>query len=346
MPGNGEQPVKTAIIGLGRAGWDIHVRALRGRPGFSVVALVDVDEERLAACVAELGCEAYTDLASCLAGSPAELVVVANRSIDHCDTAIAALEAGRHVLVEKPMAVNVAEADCMIAAAHAAGRVLTVHQNRRLDSDLLYVQRVMQSGILGRVFEIKIGVYNYARRNDWQTLKAYGGGQLNNWGSHMLDEALLLLEAPVEEVFGDLQRVACAGDAEDHVKIVLTGQNGRLVDIEVTGACALPLPRWVVMGSTGTMVIENGQSRIRYYDPNQAESLAVVRESPPDRRYGNDDVLPWQERVERAAASSEMDFYDHLYAALRRGKPLLVTPESVREMIRIMELCRQGTEFA
>jgi scyllo-inositol 2-dehydrogenase (NADP+) len=339
-------PIKTAVVGLGRAGWDIHVRALRNRPDYQIVAAVDVDEKRRAHAEAELGCKSFADLGSCLAGSPAELVIVANRSVDHAQDTIQALEAGRHVLVEKPMATTLAEADRMIEAARRTGRLLSVHQNRRLDPDLLYVQRVMESGILGRIFEIKIGIYGFARRNDWQTLKALGGGMLNNWGSHMLDQALLLLGAPVERVLGNLQQVACAGDSEDHVKIILVGRNGRLIDLEVTGACAQPLPRWVVMGSCGTMVVHNSESRIRRYDPAQVQPLEVVRESPADRRYGNDDVLPWEEWVEEAAVASQADFHTSLYLAIREGGPLLVKPEEVRETIRIMELCREGTEFA
>lgn len=338
-------PIKTTVVGLGRAGWGIHVRRLRGRPDYCLVAAVDIDKRRRAEAEAELGCETYGDLSSCLANSAAELVVVANRSIDHARDSIRALEAGRHVLVEKPMAMSLAEADRMIEAARWAGRILTVHQNRRLGRDFCYVQRVIASGILGRVFEIKIGVHTFARRNDWQTLKTYGGGVLSNWGPHTLDQALLLVGGPVERVFGNLQRVVSPGDAEDHVKVVLVGQNGRLVDVEVTAVCAQPLPKWVVMGSCGTMVVQHRTSHIRYYDPAQVEPLEVVHESPPDRSYGQD-ALPWQERTEDAAVEPELDFYASLYAAIRHGEPPIVTPEEARELIRVMDLCRDGSEFA
>ncbi len=343
---NGREPVLTAVVGLGRAGWSIHVRALREREDFRIVGVVDIDAARRAEAVSELGCAAYAGLDECLAQSPAELVIVANRSLDHARDSIKALRAGRHVLVEKPMAMNTAEADGMIRAAQEAGRLLTVHQNRRLDPDLLYVRQVIESGLLGRVFEVKIGIYDYSRRNDWQTLRAYGGGQLNNWGSHMLDQAILLLGSPPKRVLGNLQRIASVGDAEDHVKVVLVGENDRVVDVEVSGACALPQPRWVVMGSSGTMVVQDGESRIRYYDPAQVSPLEVVEASPADRRYGNDDRLPWQERVEPALVEPGRDYYDYLYDSIRHGAPLLVRPEEVREMIRVMDLCREGTEFA
>ncbi len=341
-----EKPIKTAVVGLGRAGWDIHIRALRDRQDYAVVAAVDVDGKRRAEAAQELGCAIYPDLPSCLAASPAELVIVANRSLDHGPDSIRALEAGRHVVVEKPMAMGLAEADRMIAAARRAGRLLTVHHSMRLEPHAVYVRKVVASGMLGEIFQVKIGEYGFYRRNDWQTLKAYGGGQLNNWGSHLIDQALQHLGAPVESVFGDLKRIAYLGDAEDHVKVVLRGTNGRVVDVELSGACALPLPRWVVMGSHGTLVVQGGQGHIRYYDPARVAPLEVVRESPPDRRYGNDDVLPWQEITEEAAAEPEVDFLSNLYAAIRHGEPLMVTPEQAREVMRIMDLCRQGTEFA
>jgi len=340
------QAVKTIVVGLGRAGWDIHVRALRGREDYALVGAVDIDGKRRDEARSELGCETYSDLSTCLASSAAELVIVANRSADHCLTAVEALEAGRHVVVEKPMAMGLAEADRMIAAARRAGRLLTVHHSMRLQPHALYVRKVIESGILGRIFQIRIGAYSFARRNDWQTLKAFGGGQLNNWGPHLIDQALQLMGAPVERLLGNLQRIAYMGDCEDHVKLVLVGRNGLLVDVEVTGACAVPLPQWVVMGSCGTMVVQDGQSRIRYFDPRQVQPLEVVRESPPDRRYGNDDVLPWQERTEEAVAEPKVDFYTNLHQAIRQGAPLMVTPEEAREVVRIIDLCREGTEFA
>src|SRR5690606_38085333 len=104
------------------------------------------------------------------ADAEAELVVIATPSHTHKELAIKALEAGKHVQVEKPFALNAAEADEMIAKAKAVGRLVTCFQNRRADPDFLEVKRIIESGLLGRVFFVRVGNDRYDRRRDWQTL--------------------------------------------------------------------------------------------------------------------------------------------------------------------------------
>lgn len=256
----------------------------------------------------------------------------------------AALRAGKHVVVEKPMAMSLREADRMIAAARKAAKVLTVHQSRRYSPDIMYIRQVIESGILGEVFFIRMGGYSFQRRADWQMLRKFGGGQLNNWGSHVVDQALTLLKHPVNKVYADLRHTVGAGDAEDHLKIVLQADRGPTIDIELTGACAVPLPQWVLMGTCGTLVSQGGTSRIRYLNPKGLRKPRVS-EVLTHRRYGTDEQLPWQEKEEPTRTEQSVDFYGNLYAAIRHRSKLLVTPESVRELIRVLDLRRKTSGF-
>ena len=107
---NEVKPIKVAVVGLGRAGWDIHVRRMRGHAEFQITAVADFEESRRNEARSEFGCDAFTEYKSLLKNANAELVVVASQSSTHAEISCAALRSNRHVLVEKPMATNVKDA--------------------------------------------------------------------------------------------------------------------------------------------------------------------------------------------------------------------------------------------
>lgn len=346
-----KNPVRTAIAGLGRAGWNIHAKALQKRTDFKVAAVIDQDEARRKEAEATFaGCRAYSEWKEFLKDPHgAELVIVATPSVAHGPMSIEALKAGLNVLVEKPMAIGVKEADRMIAAARKARRILTVHQNHRTDAELHQLLALVNSGLLGRVFMIKNNGNGFRRRNDWQTLRKYGGGMLNNTCPHNIDQVLQLLQSPVKDVWGDLQQCVNPGNVEDHVKILIRGKNGRVIDLEVSGACAHPQPAWLVMGSLGTLVQQGEEFFLKYLDPATLPKLKVA-DTPavPERKYGvvGGETLVWNEkRVPAGPPEMAVDFYARLYDSLRLKKKLFVTPESVREVIRVIALARRGTKF-
>jgi len=345
-------PVRMGVVGLGRAGWDIHIRAIRGRKDFVLTDVVDLDKGRLEEARAEFGCRTYRDFREFLGDSDAELAVIASQSKDHAWMSWEALKAGKHVLSEKPVVTRFRDMDRLLAAAKAAkakGVLFTIHQNARLASDLLHVKEIMRSGVLGNIFNIRRGSYGYGRRNDWQTLRKYGGGNLNNNGVHMIDQVVQLLDSPVKDVFGDLQQILIPGDTEDHLKVVMRAESGMVAEVEVSTACALPLPTWVLMGSRGTLVSDGKTSRLRYHEPKRLPRLkAVDSRAVAGRRYG---VLPagekltFKEETMPSALPSKREFYDYLYDSIRKGKPLFVQPEKVREVMWIIRQARKGTAF-
>jgi predicted dehydrogenase len=334
------------VVGLGRAGWDIHVRAIRGRKDFLLTDVVDLEQSRLEEARAEFGCRTHRDFRAFLRDSEAELAVIATQSKDHAWMSWEALEAGKHVLSEKPMATRLRDVDRVLAAAKASRRLFTVHQNARLAPDLRHVQEVIRSGLLGRVFMIKRGSYSFGRRNDWQTLRKYGGGQLNNNGVHMVDQVLQLLDSPVKAVFGDLQQILNPGDTEDHVKVVIRAESGMVADVEVSTACAVPPPAWVVMGDRGTLISDGKTSRLRYYLGRRLRPLKPVdSHMVATRSYGIGETIEFKEETLPSASPWPRDFYDYLYDSIRKGKPLLVTGESVRNTMYVLQEARKGTAF-
>jgi len=339
--------VKVGIAGLGRSGWRNHAAVLGTLPEmYRVVAVSDPLEERRREAVEKFGCRAYPDFESLIGDDEVELVVIATPSHLHAPQTIKALEAGKNVVCEKPMAATLAEADAMIEAYKKTGRLLTIFQNRRYDPDFLKVKEVIQSGKLGRIVLIKMSWHSFGRRWDWQTLKKFGGGELRNTASHAIDQALQLFGDEEPEVFCDMQRTLTLGDAEDHVKIILRAPGAPMVDIEVTRACAYPQSWWLIMGTQGGLTGSTTSLRWKYFNPEDLPPRQVDEKPTPDRSYNREEI-PWIEETWNLGEGYKRGtflFYEELYKTLRHGAPLAITPESVRRVMWVIEKCRELCE--
>lgn len=339
--------LRYGVVGLGRAGWNIHIAALRTRADSRVVAALDTDPARCQQAVSELGCRVYHTVEELVHDPDVDVVIIANPSHRHAHDTCVALRAGKHVVLEKPMATSLAEADEILQTARRMNRQVLVHLQHRFSQEFYHLKTLVNSGRLGRIFHIRFYMNSFWRRNDWQTLIRYGGGMLNNSGSHYLDMVLQLLGSPARDVMGDLQHIVSAGDAEDHMKAFLRASNGCTADMEISTAenPAIPLPRWIICGTCGTLVNDGKVSTLRWFDPDQVSPIEVVTPSPTERRYGNDDKLPWQEETVPVAGPDYGLFYDNVTAVLQRGATPHVTAESVREVLRVMMEIRRNTGF-
>ena len=199
--------IRVGIWGLGRAGLDMHCPELKIHSDkFEIVAGCDVLRERLDELVQKYPkAKGYLNADEFLADKKIDLVAVATPSIYHVDYDIRALEAGKYVFAEKPVAVTSAGLKKLEAAVKKYPGKLFCRQNRRFEPAFNHVKEIIDSGILGEVYEIKLSRHNYSFRDDWQTLQKNGGGQLNNWGPHLIDHAMQLMGAPIKEVWSDLK---------------------------------------------------------------------------------------------------------------------------------------------
>jgi len=338
-----ERPIQVGIIGLGRSGWSIHASTLGAHPEYEVAAVADPLPERQAEARQRFGCAVYARPADLIADPAVEIVVVATPSHTHAPLTVAALDAGRHVVVEKPVAQSTAELDAMIVAAARSGRTLAGFQPQRYAPDFLAVADVITSGRLGRIVLIRRAASTFSRRSDWQMLRSQGGGELSNNGPHYLDQVLALLGDGPVEVFADLQHTIGAGDAEDHVKVCLKAASGTVADIEVSRCDVFPPPEWSVLGTTGGLTGSAKELRVRWFDPTGLAVLQVDEGAAAGRKYGAAEALPWEEETIRPqqGRSPFARFYDGLAATLRRGAPLLVTPESLRRQIEVITKARE-----
>ncbi|MHA1571042.1 MAG: Gfo/Idh/MocA family protein, partial [Alphaproteobacteria bacterium] len=259
--------IRVGIAGLGRSGWNIHARTLQTMPEkYRITTVMDPVPERRQEAMAAFGCRAVDDLDTLVADEEVELIVVATPSYLHAPHTIQALQAGRNVVSEKPMATCLADADAMIAAAKSADRILAIFQNRRYEPMFRKIQEIIASGKLGRIVMIRIATHRFARRWDWQTLKKFGGGLLNNIGAHLVDQALQLFGEKEPRIFAKLDRTLTLGDAEDHPKVILAAAGAPTIEVEITASCAYPQERWLVMGTRGGLVGSGAGIRWKYFD--------------------------------------------------------------------------------
>ena len=337
------KPIKLAVAGLGRSGWNIHVAGVRGDERYRIVAVMDPVAARRAEAAAEFACATYDDYAKMLRATNADVITVATPSALHGPQTIAALKAGKHVVVEKPLSTSVREADRMIAAAARCRRQLMIHQNYRVSRSFTFMQGLVKSGKLGKLTHLAFNFSSYTRRNDWQCLRLNAGGLLNNHGTHALDQLLTLAGAPIEDVLCDMKHVSDASDVEDQVTM-LRAANGVTVGVNISTAAATveQAPEWTILGSSGAATITGGKAHLKYYDPKKAPKIRVRKTTAVDgRKYGNADVLPWVEEECDAAGPDPGSFYDAVYATVRQRKKFIVPPSEVREMMRVIDLCRR-----
>ncbi|MCF6177271.1 MAG: Gfo/Idh/MocA family oxidoreductase [Victivallaceae bacterium] len=345
--------IKIGIIGLGRAGFSMHRTELEFYTNeFEIVAACDIDPERCENFAKEAPCRTYTDINEFLADPEMELVSVATRSGDHVPHTKLALEAGKFVFMEKPVAVCEQDlVDLKELDEKYPGKIF-LRQNRRFESAFMHIREIIASGILGEVYEIKLRRNNYQRRDDWQTIIDCNGGQLNNWGPHLIDHALRFLESPCADVWSRLKKIAAVGDAEDFLKIVFTGENGRIIDVEINGGAALPEPVYVVSGDRG-MLISDDESKLKmkYLDPEQQlNEIAANPGTPPIAGgFGNAEELKWIEKeIDVAPSNGETTrfIWKHLYLAIRYGVPFPITMEEGLGNAAVTLQVKQQSEFA
>ena len=342
--------IKVGVVGLGRIGMSVHRACLKERPDkFKVVAACDLIEDRVKKYEDEFGCKGYLNIEDLINDPEVELVDIATRSCDHYAHSKMALLAGKSVLVEKPFCETYEQAKELIKlGSQPAGPRIFVRHNRRFEEGFIKVNEIINSGILGEVYEIRLTRNGYQRRNDWQTIMEFGGGQLLNWGPHIVDHAIQFCGGAYTEMFSDIKRVAAVGDAEDHIKLVFKGVNGRVVDMEISGGVAMDTPEYMIYGTKGALFGGNNEFKLKYLDPEvELKDIKADPETPgASSSFGNDEVLQWKEEtITYGPHDKTAVVWDYFYDAYVNNKPYPITSAQALEVVRTIENAKVGTIF-
>ncbi|MGB4361341.1 MAG: oxidoreductase [Rhodoferax sp.] len=246
--------VQVALIGYGGAGRVFHAPLINGVPGLQLACIVTRQHEAVLHDWPGVPCVA--SFSAALADPAIDLVVIATPNDSHFELARAALQAGKHVVVDKPCTVTLAETESLLALAHQQGRVLTVFQNRRFDSDFLALQQVITSGQLGRVVQVNSNFDRYRPVVPvrWREQNLPGSGLWFDLGPHLVDQALVLFGQP-DALLLEQAKVRDGVQVDDWFHAVLrydTPQGGLRVMLHASTLVAEPGPRWSVHGTQGS----------------------------------------------------------------------------------------------
>lgn len=323
--------IRTGLIGFGLGGTAFHAPLIEAVDGLALAAVASSRAEAVAA--AYPGVPVMT--AEALIADPSiELVVVSTPNATHFSLARAALKAGKHVVVDKPMTPSAAEAEALIALAEAEGRLLVPFHNRRWDSDFLTVQALLERNGLDEVllFEAYWDRFRPERSQAWK--EAAGAGQLLDLGPHMLDQTIALFGMP-EAVIGDVAAQRGNSAVDDYFSLTLVYGDRRVV-LASSRMIASPRPRFALHGRGGSFV--------KYgLDPQEAAMRAGG--SVRDPGHGIEDpahhgmlVLP--DGTREAIPSERGDyrrFYAGLVAAIRDGAPAPVAARDALAGLKLIE---------
>ena len=262
-----------AIIGMGgMAGW--HVRNIREHiPEIKVIGGYDVREEANATAKDDWGIKVYNSPEEIYADSNIDIVLIVTPNDVHKDYSIKALEAGKHVICEKPVTMNAPELEEVLAVAKKTGKLFSVHQNRRWDKDYLTVRKILNDGMLTKPYNIESRVQGSRPLYGWRLFEQNGGGLLLDWGIHLIDQMMDLIPSKVTSVQGHLHKVY-NNQVDDNFTVMLRFENGVSGTVSIATSCFIPLPRWHISCEDGTAVIEDWELKgriVKQADPNEKD---------------------------------------------------------------------------
>ena len=272
--------------------------------------------------------------------------MIATPNETHYPLAKQALEAGRHVVVDKPFVVSSQQADELIALAHTQHVHLSVYQNRRWDNDFLTIRHLLDTGVLGDIttYEAHYDRYRPIVRNRWREEVGPGSGVLYDLGSHLIDQALVLFGMPAT-VWADIRAQRVGAKTDDYFHLVL-GYPERAVILHSGSLVRESGPHFQVHGSKG--------SYLKYGLDPQEDALKAGR-LPNDPTWGLEQEAMYGEltmSVGDLAVKGKVQtlpghydaFYRGIVEAITHGKALPVLPEEARNTIRVIEAAQRSHE--
>jgi len=342
-----KMPIRIGVVGLGRAGWSLHVKPLAKNPQYTLVSVADPIAERRHEAETAFGVAAYATRDEMLEAGNLDVVVVASPTMFHAADAAAILNGGLDCILEKPMTATLAEAVSLQELAARRGRQLFVHHIHLFRPLFHHLRESVEGGKLGSIFELQLFWGGYRRRMDWQALRKNGGGLLANYGSHVFSIILPLLDGPVERVTCEVRNIKDSGDAEDHVHLGLHTAGGQAVYATITSAAAMPAQQIIAMGRHGTLLTDGKTTSMKYYDPLVVPAAAIEDSLAATGRKYITEELPWQE-IEMPAhpAAPPPSFYDCVASAIQGRPGPLVANAAALEVMRVLDLAQKAAGLA
>jgi len=335
--------INAAVVGYGYAGRSFHTYLVPLADGLNLYAVATRDPERREAAAKERGVKTYASIDDLLKDDNVDLVVLATPHDTHAELAIKAMGAGKHVVTDKAMCMNAAEADAMIEARDRNNVMFSVFHNRRWDWDYLTVKKVIADGMIGEPFYFESTIMRYGKPRGWRAEKVHSGGIMYDWGAHLLDHALQLVDSPVERVYCEMQYRGWDIDIGSYGKLLLHFQNGVLYQIELSNLARVDKPRWYVLGEAGGF--------IKYgVDPQEGPMVSgnidATTEDPAQRgTVFTEDNGERKEMVIDSVKGSWKSYYQNISDVLNKRAELAVKPEEARRAMMVYDAAMTSAEI-
>lgn len=338
-----KQTIKVALASFGMSGQVFHGPSLKVHPGFEVIQILERSKNLSKNFFPDA--EIVRSFSEILKNAITELVVINTPDALHYEMAKQAINAGKNVIVEKPVTQKSQQAEELVKLARKKGVLFTVYQNRRWDGDFLTVQKVLAQGNLGRLIEFESHFDRYRTFIKPDTWKEEGDefvGVLHNLGSHMVDQAYVLFGMP-KAVNAYLKIVRLGGKVADYYDIRLEYEGFSAI-FKCSYLAKDPGPRYSIFGEYGTFH--------KWGIDNQEENMKAGRlpvgddwGTEPEEEWGTltyeKDGLEFQGKVQTVPGNYNA-FYDNIFDVLRNGAELAVKPEEAKEVLRILEACLES----
>jgi predicted dehydrogenase len=337
--------LRVGIVGYGLAGAVFHAPLVAATPGLRVAAVVTRNPERREDAERDHpGVRVVAEVSQML--EEVDIAVVATPNRQHVPVARAALDAGVHVVVDKPLAVTASEGRELVEEAHRAGRVLTVFQNRRWDGDFLTVRRLLERGELGQVVRFESRFERWRPRISSEAWRESGdpregGGLLLDLGSHLVDQALVLFGRP-RSVYAEVERRREGATVDDDVFVALEHDGGVSSHLWANVVAAAPDSRFRVLGLEAAYVKDG-------LDPQEAALRDGTR--PGDPGWGREPEQSWgrlvagdSERPIETERGAYEKFYAGLVSAVRGEGPAPVDPLDAVSVLEVLEAAARSAE--
>lgn len=338
--------IDVGLIGFGLAGRCFHAPIISAVPGLRVAAILQRNGSEAALLYPHA--RMVRSVEELLSLEQIRLVVVATPNETHVPLTQLCLAAGRDVVVDKPFAPTLHEAEALVKFAAERKRLLTVYHNRRWDSDFQAIHKFVGQGALGRIVLFETNYDRYRpnlKANAWRERGGPGSGIFFDIGPHLIDQALQFFGAP-EALYADLRIERDAGVVDDSFDVVMHYPHGLRAVLRSSIMAVVPRPRFILHGTRGSFrkeLIDPLESMLRRGELPVGESWNVE----PEENWGVATLVKGEQVVQERIPSQGdwRSFYAGVRDAMLGAGPLPVTSEQMLDVMRVIELAQESNRL-
>ena len=336
---------KVVVVGYGgMGGW--HTGHLLKSDVAELKGIYDIKEER-SELARSRGIYAYPSLEAVLADPEVDLITVATPNECHRPIAVQALNAGKNVISEKPVTLSCADLQAMIDAANKAGKIFSVHQNRRWDVDFLAMKKIYDEGLIGDVFSIESRIHgSRGIPSDWRGEKEHGGGMLYDWGIHLIDQILQIIQEDIEKIYCRFEHLT-NDEVDDGFMLEIEFASGKTAYIETCTYNFISMPRFYMRGRDGTAIITDWTQNckiVKCKHWHESDVVPVETAAGLTKTMAPRDSLTTDEFEIERPASDVHNYYRNICATLDGKATQHVTHPQMQKVLKVIERAFESVE--